>query len=329
MSSTEFRRIARLAARFGSPPPPDRGIGDDAAVICPRGPLVVTVDASVEAVHFERGFASLELLSARAVEAAASDVAAMGADFDGPGAGLLLSWSLPSWVGEADFDALVEGAQRAAERLGARVLGGNLTAGAALALHTTALGVTRGAVIARGGAAPGDRVFVSGPCGAAAVGLRALLAGRADEPALGSVVARWRSPRARVDLAGDVTARCTAAIDVSDGLAQDAAHIAAASGVAITLDPARLPWLPGQREAAELLGCDAVALALTGGEDYELLVTAREGLCPERWSEVGEVTAGAGVWVRDGRGDVQRAAAGWDHFATRAGATAPRGRNRG
>lgn len=313
--SSEFRRIARLTERFGAPPPPDVGIGDDAAVLRPRGALVATVDASVEDVHFRRSFAPPDVLSARAIEAAASDVAAMGASFAGPGAGLLLSWSLAPWVDDDVFDALVDGAKRAADRLGAHVLGGNLTGGAVLALHTTALGALAGAAVARGGARPGDRVFVSGPCGAAAVGLRALLSGREEEPQLAPFVARWRSPRARVDLAADVSARCVAAIDVSDGLAQDAGHLTHASGVAVELATGRLPMLAGQREAARSLGCDAVALALEGGEDYELVVASREALPTERWTEVGAVVEGDGVWLRDDGGARRRwTRAGWDHF---------------
>ena len=251
MSRSEFDRIARLTARFGAPPPPDLGIGDDAAVIHPRGALVATVDAAVEGVHFLRSFASMDVLSARAVEAAASDVAAMGASFGG--GGLLLSWSLPPWVDDDVFDALTDGAQRAAVRLGARVLGGNLTSGAALALHTTALASPLGEPVTRSGATPGDRVYVSGPIGAAAVGLRALLAGREAEPALTPFVDRWRRPRARVDRAPEVSSRCSAAIDVSDGLAQDALHLARASGAAIELAVHRLPVLPAQAVAAAAL----------------------------------------------------------------------------
>lgn len=313
MSRSEFDRIARLTARFGAPPPPDLGIGDDAAVIHPRGALVATVDAAVEGVHFLRSFASMDVLSARAVEAAASDVAAMGASFGG--GGLLLSWSLPPWVDDDVFDALTDGAQRAAVRLGARVLGGNLTSGAALALHTTALASPLGEPVTRSGATPGDRVYVSGPIGAAAVGLRALLAGREAEPALTPFVDRWRRPRARVDRAPEVSSRCSAAIDVSDGLAQDALHLARASGAAIELAVHRLPVLPAQAVAAAALGFDALALAVSGGEDYELLVTSSEPLPVDRWIEIGSVIEGEGLWTCDeGGGRVRWVGGGWDHF---------------
>lgn len=314
MSRTEFDRIARLTARFGAPPPPDVGIGDDAAVIYPRGALVATVDAAVEGVHFRRSFAAMDVLSARAVEAAASDVAAMGASFGG-GGGLLLSWSLPAWVDDDVFDALTDGARRAADRLGARILGGNLTGGASLALHTTALAGLLGGPVTRAGAAPGDRVFVSGAVGAAAIGLRALLAGRDAESSLAPFVDRWRRPRARVDLASDVSSLCRAAIDVSDGLAQDALHLARASGVAIELAARRLPMLTDQSAAAAALGGDALTLAISGGEDYELLVTSREALPENRWTEVGAVIEGEGLWVCEGSSERRRwEGGGWDHF---------------
>jgi len=314
MSRSEFDRIARLTARFGAPPPPDVGIGDDAAVIHPRGALVATVDAAVEGVHFHRAFAAMDVLSARAVEAAASDVAAMGASFGG-GGGLLLSWSLPSWVDDDVFDALTDGARRAADRLGAQILGGNLTGGASLALHTTALASLLGVPITRTGATPGDRVFVSGPIGAAAIGLQALLAGRDVEADLAPFVDRWRRPRARVDRAADVSSHCRAAIDVSDGLAQDALHLARASGVAIELAAHRLPMLPHQEEAAAALGFEALTLAVSGGEDYELLVTSCEPLPSDRWLEVGAVIEGEGLWVCGRAGERRRwEGGGWDHF---------------
>lgn len=317
--SSEFQRIARLTARFGAPPWPDLGIGDDAAVLHPRGALVATVDASVEDVHFRRSFAPLDVLCARALEVAASDVAAMGATFGGLGSGFLLSWSLPPSLDDDAFDALLEGARRAATRLGAPILGGNLTAGTVLALHTTALGILRGRSVRRRGASPGDTVYLSGPCGAASLGLRALLAQRERETLLAPFAARWCTPRARIDLADELSAQCTAAIDVSDGLLQDAGHLARASGVAIVLEPDRFPMLEGQPDAARHLGCDVFELALTGGEDYELLVTAREPLPASRWTAVGTVIPGEGVWVRQPDGKlVAYASGGWDHFAGRA-----------
>lgn len=160
----------------------------------------------------------------------------------------------------------------------------------------------------------GDVIAVTGHPGAAAIGLRALMAGRGDEPALGEFVARWRSPTARVDEGRSLVSRAHSAIDLSDGLAQDGSHIAAASGCALLIDADRLPALPGQREAARALGLDPVAIALHGGEDYELLASGPPEAFDDRWTLIGEVVSGSGVRVlRDGA-IAPLAALGWDHF---------------
>ncbi len=318
MSRSEFERIARLAACFGEPAPPDVGIGDDAAVLHPAGPVLATVDAAVEGRHFRRDLCDLEGVSERAIEAAMSDIAAMGGSVRGRGCGLLLAWALPGSLGDDDLDALARGAQRAASRAGAVIVGGNLTAGLELSLTTTVLGASRGRVVGRSGARVGDVVVVSGPMGAAALGLRALLAGRGGEAEFASFVARWRHPRARLDLADEVARVASAAIDVSDGLAQDAGHVAKASGVGIALRATAIPTLPGAAEAAARLGADAAHLGLTGGEDYELLATGARGSFGAAWVEVGEVVAGEGVRVITADGDEEAVPAGsWDHFIGR------------
>ena len=313
MPGHEFQRIARLASLFGTPPPPDVGIGDDCAVLFPSGAVVVTVDAAVEGVHFRRELLSLGDAASRAIEAAASDVAAMGGDLQGIGCGLLLAWTLPVTLNDDEFDALARGARSAADRLGAWVIGGNLAAAPILTLTTTVLGRAPAGVLTRGGARPGDVVAVSGPLGAAALGLRALLAGRGDDAGFAPFVARWRTPRARVDLGRAIASRAHAAIDVSDGLAQDAGHLAAASACAIRLDAERLPMLVGQRERAAELGLDAVELALTGGEDYELLSTGPRAAFGPEWTVIGEVLGGVGVTVCEA-GVARSIGDGWDHF---------------
>ena len=165
-------------------------------------------------------------------------------------------------------------------------------------------------------------LLFAGPLGGAAIGLHALLAGRAE--GFAPFVARWRGPAARVDLAPEVAACCSAAIDLSDGFAQDVQHLARASGVAIEVALDQLPTLPGHADAAVQLGLDALAIALSGGEDYELCATAREGLSASRWTEVGTVVEGEGLWVVAG-GVRSRwtHGGGWDHFSE-AGVTSRR-----
>lgn len=289
---------------FGALPPPDLGVGDDAAVLHDPRPLVVTVDAAVEGVHFRRDLLGLEDASARACEAAMSDVAAMGATLDGTGCGLLLAWTLPPELDDGDLLALAHGAARAAGRVGTRVVGGNLSAGPVLSLTTTVLGRCDGPPLRRDAARPGDVVAVSGPLGLAARGLRALLAGEttADE-----AVRAWRCPRARLDLGAQLPGLATACIDVSDGLSLDASRLAEASGVRLDLDLTALRALV----SSEVREHDV----LHGGEDYELLATGPAGAFVTGWHRIGLVRAGEGVWTGAG-GEARRLSPrGWDHFS--------------
>lgn len=334
MSHVEDRRIARLTEVFrGGPRRPEvlLGIGDDAAVLS-AGELheVVSVDAQVEGVHFDRRWLTLGDVGARAVMAAASDLAAMGAT---PTA-LVSSWALPDTL---DDDAIVElamGIREACDELALPVVGGNLTRGGALSLHSTVIGRMRERPLRRDGAREGDRVWVTGTLGVAALGLRALQTGRGGEPGFSEVVARWRRPRARIEEGRRIVHHASAAMDVSDGLAIDLARLAEASGVGVELEAARLPLHPQATAlAAELAArlphaeepIDALSLALGGGEDYELVFTASAAFSAEPWArEVGRVVAGSGVRVHHLDGRVEEGVVGFDHFAERAGSTPSR-----
>jgi thiamine-monophosphate kinase len=182
-----------------------------------------------------------------------------------------------------------------------RVVGGNLSAGPALSLTTTVLGRCDGPPVRRDGARPGDIVAVSGPLGLAACGLRALLAGDAVD---GVAVRAWRGPRARLDLAASLPGVASACIDVSDGLALDAARLAQSSGVRLDLDLTALRALV----TPDVSDMDI----LQGGEDYELLATGPAGAFLGGWHPIGVVRAGEGVWA----GGAERLSPrGWDHFS--------------
>lgn len=316
MSDGEFDRIQRLATRFRGPVSPAVGIGDDAAVV-PRvaGPLVVTVDASVEGVHFRRAWTALDRIAERAAHAAMSDLAAMGADPSLPGGGLLFALEVPPSVDSVQFDRLIDGLARAAESVRAPVLGGNLTrsSGDAISITTTAMGIATRPML-RSGARAGDVVYVIGPVGAARVGLEALLCDRATEPTFAPFVERWLGVRAQIEEGVAIASVASSAIDLSDGLAQDAAHVASASGVAVVFEVERIPTANLQDEAAHMLGLGPLDCALRGGEEYALLFTVAPTLTPPFGVRVGFVREGRGVFaLRDGIESALEG--GWDHFA--------------
>ena len=289
------------------------GIGDDAAgLAASQGPtLVWTIDGSVEGVHFRRDWLSLEDVGWRATHAAVSDVAAMGA----VPVAALCHLVLPSTLTAAELRQLGRGQASAARELACPVIGGNVSSGPRLELATTVLGEVppRRAALTRGGARPGDELWLLGDVGLAAAGQRALEAGLSLR-ALGACVAAWRRPRARVTEGLALQGRATACIDVSDGLVGDAAHLAGASGVALVLEEQRLsPVLAALERAGRRLGTTALELALWGGEDYALLATGPASRRPEGAHTIGQVEVGAGVWL-DVRGERRPVEGGFEHL---------------
>lgn len=254
----------------------------------PAEALVWTVDAAVEGVHFRRDLLALDNLGYRATMAAASDLAAMGAQ----PLGLLAALVLPPWVSDSDLEALAAGQREAAESLGTAVIGGNLARGSELSLTTTALGFAA-RPLTRAGAQPGDSLWMAGPVGLAAAGLAALEAGGAPSDALALAVSAWRRPRARLEEGLRVSGVARAAIDVSDGLARDVGHLARASGVRAVLDAGAVVG-DALRAAASALGRDPLALALHGGEDYALVVALPPGEAVAGFVRIGTVESLAG-----------------------------------
>lgn len=278
----ERERVALLAQIFGD------AIGDDCAVV-ERG-LVWTVDACVEGTHFRREWLSWEDLGWKSFMAAASDLAAMGAEPVGALSALVLTTD----IDDASFEAIARGQKAAADAVGAPVIGGNLARGTEASITTTVLGRTPRPVM-RTGAKEGDLVLVAGELGHADVALAALQAGDTDHPRL----AAWRRPRARIaEGRAMAAAGATAAMDISDGLAIDAHRLADASGVAILFDDAALASY----------GVD-LAHVLKGGEDYALLVTAPRPI--EGFRIVGRVEPGRGVRLASGK---PLEAEGFEHF---------------
>jgi thiamine-monophosphate kinase len=244
--------------------------------------------------------------------AAASDLAAMGA----APLGLLAAMVLPPWVTDADLAELAQGQREAAEALGTAVIGGNLARGSELSITTTALG-TAVQPLTRAGARPGDGIWMVGSVGLAAAGFVALEREGAAAVSLESAVAAWRRPRALVAEGIRARGRAHAAIDVSDGLARDVGHIARASGVRAVLDAASIVGA-ALFATATALGCDPLALALYGGEDYALVVVLPPGESLAGFARIGvieELTGGPPIALRRQDGAVVALdERGFDHF---------------
>jgi thiamine-monophosphate kinase len=271
------------------------GPGDDAAVVRAGGVCVTSIDTVVDGVHFELATHSPGDVGHKALATALSDIAAMGAE-----AGeAYVSVALPDAFGEQRALELVEAMHALAQRTGCTLAGGDVVSGPALYVSVAVTGWAKSAdeLVYRSGARPGDLVGVTGELGGAGEGLRLLRTeGRPRGPRAagrGPVVRHLR-PEPRLDV-GRALARAgaTAMIDVSDGLATDALHLATASGVAIELRLADVPLAAGATPES----------AATAGDDYELLFAAPpdlrgaiEAAADVTW--LGDVRAGAGLVVR-------------------------------
>lgn len=270
--SEEFVRIAEIARRLRRDSAEVLvGIGDDAAVLqAGDSPLVVSVDTAVQGVHFRPELVGWRDTGYRSLVAALSDLAAMGA---GPRAALL-ALILPDGFQDGLLYELIDGLAEAADQYGCPVIGGNLSCGAEVSITTTVMGQGQAPdrVLTREGARPDDYIYVTGTLGGAALGLECLQAGRTKGAE--AFIERWRRPMARVDEGRKLAGKATAAVDISDGLLLDLGHLCQASGVGARLDAGALPLEEGFQRLAGELGCDPVGLALSGGEQYELVFTA-------------------------------------------------------
>ena len=312
-------------------PPPGAevlvGSGDDCAVL--DSGWVVSTDAFVEDVHFRRGWIGFDDAGHRAVTAGLSDLAAMAAR----PVGVLVALSLPAAEARRIAAEFRAGIRRACERAGCPLIGGDLTRSPGpVVVNVVALGRTDHPML-RSGARPGDEVWVTGVLGASAAAVRQWERGREPDPSLERAFA---APAARLEEARWLAerVRMTALIDLSDGLAGDAGHIAAASGAAIVLRLDDIPVAGGVTAVAGSLRA-ARALACAGGEDYELCFTAPAGTVDAladgfskafgiSLTRVGTVTEGSGVLLEgDGADYPGPADGGYDHFGAST-PTAPR-----
>ncbi|MFM1886095.1 MAG: hypothetical protein RL026_1252 [Pseudomonadota bacterium] len=301
------------------------GIGDDGALLqVPAGQqLVAVLDTLVEGRHFPAG-SPAESIGHRALAVNLSDLAAMGAE----PAWALLALTLPADLDESWVGRLAAGLGALAAQHGVALVGGDTTGGP-LVLSVQALGfVPAGAALRRSGGRPGDFVCVSGWPGEAAAGLALCLDPQAPHTDVAARLRRrFEYPTPRLALGQRLRGLATACIDVSDGLAADAAKLARASGCGLRLDAAALPV------SADLRAVDpeqALARVLGGGDDYELCFSlppqhlarlpelAAAVDCP--LSVIGELTADPALrLLREGR-ELAAPWHGYDHFAVASGA---------
>lgn len=325
--SPEFRRIRSLIDEVGAPEVAEvaLGPGDDAAVLrlIPPESVVVSSDLSVEDIHFRREWLTWDAIGFRAVAAALSDLAAMAAR----PIGVLVSLAVPPELDARTLAEVAGGMGVCLREHGAGLLGGDLSRSPGpVVIDVTVIGAAARPV-ERSGAAPGHEVWVTGRLGGAAAAAAAWSGGLEPHPAARRAFERPR-PRlleARV-LAESADVR--AMIDLSDGLASDAEQIAAASGVRLVLEAGAVPVHEVLENWARPDA--ALAIAVGGGEDYELLAVLAPGTGLEAaarlsrefgldLTRVGAVVEGTGVaWVSREGGAMDAPGSGFDHFSPEA-----------
>ncbi len=309
----EFEVIGRISGLL-PPAPPEVvvPVGDDCAVLrLGERSWVAASDMLVSGHHF-KGWASPEDVGYKAVAVNVSDVAAMG----GSPRFVLVSGAAPD---PETALRLFEGAMEACERFGAYPIGGDTTRAGELTVDVAILGELSWPPVLRSGAKAGELLAVTGELGASAAGLLALEGGGAGAERL---VRRHLRPEPRVE-AGRAAA-CLgvgAMMDLSDGLASDVRRVCGRSGVGCRVELDLLPVTEDTREYVGSLGRDPGELAATGGEDYELLISAPGPVLDALAQSVevpltviGEVTDGDEVvFLR--AGEPVGGLSGWDHFA--------------
>lgn len=291
MPSSEFSLIARYFSSLGRGPDVDLSVGDDCAILrLQRNErLATSVDTLVSGVHFPED-AFPEDLGFRAVAVAVSDLAAMGARPIGMTLALTLPEAEDFWL-----NAFSNGLAAAAKAFNIPLVGGDTTRGP-LTLTVQVLGALpfdQG--LLRSGAVVGDQVCVSGPLGDAAGALAFMEGSWKPAPEYADYLwERFYRPLVKIELGRSLLGLAHAAIDISDGLLADVGHIADASGVGISIDPALVPRSEALRSHSS--SDQSLLWALTGGDDYELCFTLpTEQATPEGCTRIGEVIAGQGV----------------------------------
>lgn len=302
----EFALIDEVVKHVGDARHVLIGPGDDAAQVSTEdGSYLVSTDLLIEGRHFRRDWSTAEEVGHKAAACNLSDISAMG----GVANALTVGFGAPGDLHAQWVIEMTKGFVAECELVGAKLVGGDVTASDKIVIAVTALGEARRPV-RRVGAQPGDIVAFAGRLGWAGAGFAALSRG-------------FRSPKLAVDAhrvphppyaAGPQAAGlgATSMTDVSDGLLADAAHIAVASGVAIDFDSTCFTIAEPIATVAEALGVDPLMFVLTGGDDYALLATfGADTKLPKEWTRIGVVKDGTGVTVD---GEPYEGPQGHQHF---------------
>jgi thiamine-monophosphate kinase len=316
----ERRLISRIRRTFG-----DKradvllGIGDDAALV--RGPerLLLTTDIMVEDEDFWLTDHPPRLLGRKALNINLSDIAAMG----GRPLHALVGLALPGDIDDGWVRQFMAGFRSASRDAGVTLIGGDLSEADKVVIAVTVTGQAKQPV-KRGGARPGDAIYVSGTLGDAAGGLRLLEKGgiRGVVKPVRPLVRSFLDPEPRLKLGALLARRklASAMIDLSDGLSVDLAHICRESGVGAEIESELVPL----SEALTRFARDPLDMALNGGEDYELLFTVRPakiaavGVLASRYrlTRIGRITAGRRIrLIGPGKRKKPLRAGGYEHFS--------------
>jgi thiamine-monophosphate kinase len=299
------------------------GIGDDAALFVPRSgyETILTCDWFLEEIHFLRDRHPADSVGWKCLARATSDVAAMG----GTPRCFLLSLAFPPELAGRWLTDFLAGLRRASRKLGCPIAGGDTTRQNRVLINVTVVGeIRRGQALLRSGARPGDVIYVTGRLGEAELGLAALRATRGKIRPSNPTLRKHLYPEPRIALGRRLADHrlATAAMDLSDGLSTDLPRLCASSKVGSTIDEAKLMSATVAHESVPNRN-KRLALALNGGDDYELLFTvapskihkipaAYRGL---KLTAIGEVSRASGIRLLHPDGKTSSLeAAGWDPF---------------
>ncbi len=315
----ERRVISRIRRAFSEPRKDILiGIGDDAALVKAPKSLLLTTDILVEDEDFRRAVHPPRLLGRKALNVNLSDIAAMG----GRPLHALVGMAIPGDLEESWLRKFMAGFRSAAREARVALVGGDLSKSEKIMISVTVTGEAKSPVT-RSGARAGDWIFVSGTLGDAAQGFRLLEEGGLQGKGRGvrPLIRAFLDPVPRLDLGALLARRklASAMIDISDGLSVDLAHICEESGVGAEIETSRVPISAALKRFAK----DPQALALNGGEDFELLFTVRpaniaavEGLASKfRLTRIGRVTSGKKIFlITPDKKKKPLRAGGFEHF---------------